>query len=197
MHHHHSQPEQYSLLLCRDNFGSRRFCYYRGIYVEPGCQLHCIHCMLRIKPTLWAFTLVLYNSIQEVITLTLRTGVSQKLSLTFSLGPAVSEIGVSTVAVLIFTTVSPGVDAAGPLPDGQDVTRYLALVNSELARSIFCALPLLQERERERETREDDFLAAFQTPAALRWIAKDDKQISFKTKWSLKEQTEVGNILRD
>lgn len=153
MHHHHSQPEQYSLLLCRDNFGSRRFCYYRGIYVEPGCQLHCIHCMLRIKPTLWAFTLVLYNSIQEVITLTLRTGVSQKLSLTFSLGPAVSEIGVSTVAVLIFTTVSPGVDAAGPLPDGQDVTRYLALVNSELARSIFCALPLLQERERERHVR--------------------------------------------
>lgn len=115
----------------------------------------------------------------------MRTGVSQKLSLTFSLGPAVSEIGVSTVAVLIFTTVSPGVDAAGPLPDGQDVTRYLALVNSELARSIFCALPLLQERE--RETREDDFPAAFQTPAALRRIAKDDKQISFKTKWSLKE----------
>lgn len=152
-HHHHSQPEQYSLLLCRDNFGSHRFCYYRGIYVEPGCQLHCIHCMLRIKPTLWAFTLVLYNSIQEVRTLTLRTGVSQKLSLTFSLGPAVSEIGVSTVAVLIFTTVSPGVDAAGPLPDGQDVTRYLALVNSELARSIFCALPLLQERERERHVR--------------------------------------------
>lgn len=125
----------------------------------------------------------------------MRTGVSQKLSLIFSLGPAVSEISVSTVAVLIFTAVSPGVDAAGPFPDSQHVTGYLALVNSKLARSIFCALPLLQGRE--RETCEDDFPAAFQTPAALRWIAKDDKQISFTTKWSLKEQTEVGNILRD
>lgn len=78
----------------------------------------------------------------------MRTGVSQKLSLIFSLGPAVSEISVSTVAVLIFTAVSPGVDAAGPFPDSQHVTGYLALVNSKLARSIFCALPLLQERER-------------------------------------------------
>lgn len=69
--------------------------------------------------------------------------VSQELSLIFPLGPAVPVISVSTVAVFVFTAVSPGVDAAGSLPDGQDVAGHLALVNSEFARSILCALPFL------------------------------------------------------
>lgn len=80
---------------------------------------------------------------RDTITLTLCVRVSQELSLIFSLGPAVSVISISTVAVFVFTTVSPGVDAAGPLPDGKYVTRYLTFVNSKLARGILCALPLL------------------------------------------------------
>lgn len=81
------------------------------------------------------------------MTLTLHIGVSQELSLTFPLGPAVAVIGVSAAAVLVFAAVSPGVQAARSLPDGQDVARHLALVNSKFARSILCALPLLRERE--------------------------------------------------
>lgn len=84
---------------------------------------------------------------RDRITLTLRIRVSQELSVIFSLSPAVSVISVSTVAVFVFTAVSPGVYAAGPFPDGEDVTRYLTLVNSEFARSILSALPLLRERE--------------------------------------------------
>lgn len=97
--------------------------------------------------------------------------VSQELSLIFPLRPAVPVISVSTVAVLVFPAVSPGVEAARSLPHGQDVARHLALVNSEFARSVLCALPLLREGERH----EGDFPAAFQTPDAFREAVKGDR----------------------
>lgn len=80
-------------------------------------------------------------------TLTLHTRVSQELSLILPLGPAVPVIGVSTAAVFVFTTVPPGVYAAGPFPDGKYVTRHFTLVDPKFARSILHALPLLCERE--------------------------------------------------
>lgn len=83
------------------------------------------------------------QSPRDQVTLTLRIRVSQELPLIFSLGPAVSVISVSAVAVFVFTAVSPGVYAAGPFSDGKYVARYLTLVNSKFAGSILCALPFL------------------------------------------------------
>ena len=73
----------------------------------------------------------------------MRVRASQELPLILPLGPAVPVIGVPTAAASVFPAVSPGVYAAGPLSDGEYVASYLALVDSQFARSILRALPLL------------------------------------------------------
>lgn len=70
--------------------------------------------------------------------------VSQELPLALPLAPAGPIAGLSAVA-LVLVVEAARVDVPRALPDGEQVTGSLALVNAKLARGILNALPLLQK----------------------------------------------------
>lgn len=77
--------------------------------------------------------------------LTWRALVPQELPLTLPLAAAGAVSGLPAMALLVLVVEAARVEVARALPGGEQVPGSLALVDSELARRILDALPLLQK----------------------------------------------------
>lgn len=75
--------------------------------------------------------------------------VPQELPLALPLAPAGAVPGLSTAALFVLVVEAAGVEVPRALPDGEQVAGCFALVDAELARRVFDALPLLQKPTRK------------------------------------------------